>query len=144
MRSRAGLRDCRGQSLVEFALCTVLLVALIFAVLEFGRMMLVYTTIANGARIGARYAIVHGSDNSATVTQIKTAVNGYLKAGTINTAKATVLPKYPGKPDGTSSGCTDPGCLVTVKVTYQYDLLTHYFPLGSITFTSSSEGVITW
>jgi len=69
MRSRAGLHDCRGQALVEFALCTVLLLALIFAVVEFGRMMLCYTTIANGARIGARYAIVHGSDSAVTTSQ---------------------------------------------------------------------------
>jgi len=144
MRSRTGLRDCRGQALVEFAMCAVLLLALIFAVIEFARMMLVYTTIANGARIGARYAIVHGFDNSATTTQIQAVVNDFLHAGTINTSNATVLPTYPGYPDGTSVGCTNPGCLVKVTVTYPYDPLLTYFSLGSIKFTSSSEGVITW
>ena len=144
MRRRAGLRDCRGQALIEFAVCSVLLLALIFAVVEFGRMMLVYTTIGNAARIGARYAIVHGSDNSASTTQITTAVNGFLKAGTITTSSATVTVAYPGKPDGTSSNCTDPGCRVAVTVSYPYDPLLTYFPLGTITLTSSSEGVITW
>jgi len=144
MRSRAGLRNCRGQALVEFAVCSVLLVALIFAVVEFGRMMLVYTTIGNAARIGARYAIVHGSDNSASTTQITKAVNGFLKAGTITTSSATVTIGYPGKPDGTSSNCTDPGCRVTVTVSYPYDPLVTYFPLGTITLTSSSQGIITW
>jgi Flp pilus assembly protein TadG len=144
MNCRAGLRDCRGQALVEFAMCSVLLLALIFAVVEFGRMMLVYTTIANAARIGARYAIVHGSDNSATTTQIQTAVNGFLKAGTVNTSSATVTVAYPGRPNGTGSNCTDPGCRVTVSVSYPYDPLLTYFSLGSITLRSSSEGVITW
>ena len=144
MRRRAGLRDCRGQALIEFAVCSVLLLALIFAVVEFGRMMLVYTTIGNAARIGARYAIVHGSDNLASTTQITTAVNGFLKAGTITTSSATVTVGYPGKPDGTSSNCTDPGCRVTVTVSYPYDPLVTYFPLGTITLTSSSQGIITW
>ncbi len=143
MRHRAGLRDCRGQSLVEFAICIVLLLALVLGVVEFGRMMLVYTTIANGARIGARYAIVHGSDNSATTTQIQTVVNDFLHAGTVN-CSGCVSVTYPGYPDGTSVNCTNPGCRVAVSVTYPYDPLITYFPLGSINFTSSSEGVITW
>jgi Flp pilus assembly protein TadG len=140
MRSRAALNDCRGQALVEFALVSVLLLALIFAVLEFGRMMLVYTTIANAARVGARYAIVHGGDSSGTTTVVK----GFLKAGTVNTSTATVTVQLPGYPDGTSANCFTPGCQVTVKVSYPYDPLLGYFPLGSINFTSSSEGVITW
>lgn len=140
MRSRAGLRDCRGQALVEFAMCAVLLLALIFVVIEFGRMMLVYTTIANAARIGARYAIVHDGDSTGT----QTTVNGFLHAGTVNTSSATVTVSLPGYPDGTSVGCTTPGCLVTVTVSYPYDPLMSYFPLGSITFSSSSQGVITW
>lgn len=140
MRSRAGLRDCRGQTLVEFAMCAVLLLALLFAVIEFGRMMLVYTTIANAARIGARYAIVHGGDSTGTTTTVQ----DFLKAGTVNTSSATVAISLPGYPDGTSANCTTPGCRVNVTVTYPYDPLMTFFSLGSINFASSSQGVITW
>ena len=140
MRTHAGLRDCRGQALVEFAVCIVLLLALIFAVIEFGRLMLVYTTIGNAARIGARYAIVHAGDSTGT----QTVVNGFLRVGTVNTSSSTVNVNLPGYPDGTVVGCTLPGCLVKVTVTYAYDPLLTYFSLGSINFTSSSEGVITW
>jgi Flp pilus assembly protein TadG len=140
MRARAGLRDCRGQALVEFALCTVLLLAVLFAVIEFGRMVLCYTTIANAARIGARYAIVHGSDNSG----MQAGVQGFLQAGTVSVSTASITVNYPGKVNGTSVGCTDPGCLVNVTVSYPYDPLLSYFQLGSINLTSSSEGVITW
>src|SRR5690348_11240592 len=101
MRYRAGLHDCRGQALVEFALCIVLLLAVIFAVIEFGRLMLVYTTIGNAARIGARYAIVHAGDSTGT----QTAVNGFLHAGTVNTSNSTVTVSLPGYPDGTVAGC---------------------------------------
>jgi Flp pilus assembly protein TadG len=140
MRSRTGLRDCRGQALVEFALCTVLLLAVIFSVVEFGRLMLVYTTIGNAARIGARYAIVHDGDSTGTTA----IVNGFLQAGTVKTSPNPVTVSLPGYPDGSSVGCTLRGCLVTVTVTYPYDPLLSYFSLGSITLTSSSEGVITW
>lgn len=140
MRSQAGLRDCRGQALVEFALCIVLLLAIVFAVIEFGRLMLVYTTIGNAARIGARYAIVHEGDSAGT----QTVVNGFLRVGTVNTSSSTVAVSLPGYPDGSSVGCTKPGCLVKVTVTYPYDPLLRYFSLGSINFTSSSEGVVTW
>lgn len=140
MNSRAELRDCRGQALVEFAMSAVLLLALIFVVIEFGRMMLVYTTIANAARIGARYAIVHGGDSSGTTT----VVQGFLQTGTVNTSSATVTVSLPGYPDGTSANCTTPGCRVSVTVTYPYDPLFSYFSLGIINFTSSSQGVITW
>jgi Flp pilus assembly protein TadG len=142
-RSRAGLRDCRGQALVEFALCTVLLLAVIFSVVEFGRMMLCYTTIANGARIGARYAIVHGSDNPPT-TSIVAVVKDFMQAGTVSASTATVTVTYPGKVNGTSVNCTAPGCRVSVTVSYPYDPLMTYFSLGSITLASSSQGVITW
>jgi Flp pilus assembly protein TadG len=144
MRHRTGLRDCRGQSLVEFAICALLTVAFVLMVLEFGRMMLVYTTIANAARIGTRYAIVHGSDNPPASGGVAAIVNDFLSAGTVTASNATVLPTYPGHPDGTNSGCTDPGCLVSVSVSYPYDPLMSYFPLGTITFRSSSQGVITW
>jgi Flp pilus assembly protein TadG len=140
MRYRPGLRDCRGQALVEFALCIVLLLAVTFAVIEFGRLMLVYTTIGNAARIGARYAIVHAGDSTGT----QTIVNDFLHVGTVNTSSSTVTVSLPGYPDGTVSGCTLPGCLVNVTVSYPYDPLMTYFSLGTINFTSSSQGVITW
>ena len=145
MRSRTGLHDCRGQALVEFAVCSVLLLALIFAVVEFGRMMLCYTTIANAARIGTRYAIVHGSDFSSSdqTSAITTAVKGFLKAGTVRCTNCVTV-NYPDPVGTLTSGCTKPGCRVTVAVTYPYDPLVTYFPLGTITLTSSSEGVITW
>ena len=35
------------------------------SVVEMGRMVLVYNTVANAAGTGARYAIVHGSSRAA-------------------------------------------------------------------------------
>lgn len=137
------LREERGQNLVEFAIVAFLVVITIFGVVEMCRMVLVYTTVANGARIGTRYAMVHGSNSTVTTSQIRSVVNDYLRAGTVNTANATVALAYPDPVGAATSGCTDPGCRVTVTVSYPYDLLASYFPL-SVTLGSTSQGVITF
>jgi len=67
MRSRVqpSNRRRRGSTQIEFALVCVQLVVLLLAMFEFGRMVLVYSTVANAAKTGLRYAIVHGSMNTA-------------------------------------------------------------------------------
>ena len=49
-----------GQAMVEFALVAPVFFLLLFAVIEGGRFILYYQTLANATREGARYAIVHG------------------------------------------------------------------------------------
>ena len=126
----------RGNSTVEFALVAFFLVMLLLGVVEFGRMVLVYTTVANAARAGTRYAIVHGSDNAATAAEVKTVVQNFLSTAPIDPTRATI-------PDPTYS-CSDPGCSVEITVTYPYDPLISYFPISGFTFTSTSKGVITY
>ena len=49
------LRRCgRGQTLVEFSLVAFLCMILLLSIVEISRMALVYTTVANAARAGAR------------------------------------------------------------------------------------------
>ncbi len=79
------IKDTRGQSAVEFSLAAFLLVMLLLGVVEVGRMVLVYTTVANAARAGMRYAIVHGSDSPPT-TSVQTEVKNFLSAAPMNTA----------------------------------------------------------
>lgn len=137
MRTRCRIKclgDSRGQSLVEFALCAFLLVMLMLGVVEIGRMVLVYTTCANAAKAGVRYAEVHGADSAATTTDVQTVVQNYLSAAPLTATNATI----------TSSGVGGAiGTLVTVTVVYPYDPLSTYFPL-SVNVGSSSQGVITF
>jgi Flp pilus assembly protein TadG len=132
------MQDRQGQTLVEFAICALLAVMLMIGVIEMGRLVLVYTTVCNAARIGVRYAMVHGSDNSVTTAQIQSVVNSYLSAAAINTSSATVSVAYPG-----TSSCSDPGCPVQVTVSYPYQPMTSYFRIN-VTLGSTSEGVITF
>jgi hypothetical protein len=105
--------------------------------------MFCYETIANAARVGARYAIVHGSDNPPSPS-VSARVQGFLSAGSVNASNATITVNYPDPVGSSGSGCTNPGCRVSVTVSYPYDLMMTYFPLGNIQLASTSEGVITW
>jgi Flp pilus assembly protein TadG len=139
------LGDTHGQSLVEFSLCVFLIVMLMIGVVEIGRMIIVYTTISNAARAGARYAIVNGShlstsDPAATVTstgtQVQSVVTNYLGAAPMTSGNATTNVTYGGGSDAI-------GSTVTVQVTYPYDPFTSYFPL-TVNLGSTSQGVIAY
>lgn len=143
--AKACIRDNRGQTLVEFGLVAVVLVMLLLGVFEIGRMILAYTTVANAARAGARYAIVHGTDNLASTDDIKTVVKNFLSTAPVDTSTVTTDVSYPGDPRKTgSTNCTNPGCVVVVTATYPYQPIITYFPWPTINFRSTSQGVITF
>ena len=155
MITYAGVRWRReeGATMVEFALVAVLLVMVLLSVVEMGRMILVYTTMADAARAGVRYAMVHGgsrsgsgssgpsgpgSGGSCTCPEVQTVVNTYAGVGLINTANVTTTVGYPDLSNL-------PGSHVTVTVQYTYDPLVGYFaPTLSKTLSSTSQGVITF
>lgn len=140
-------RGEKGQSLVEFAICALLTVMLLLGVVEFGRMILAYTTLNSATRIGVRYAMVHGSSDPArlaSTTAIENVVRDYMGAAAINTASATVNVTYPGyTPLGCAVGAKTPGCPVKIVVSYPYQTMVTYFPI-SVTLASRSQGVITF
>jgi Flp pilus assembly protein TadG len=146
MRVMDRSREDRGSSLIEFALISVMFVILLASVVEMGRMVLVYTTIANAARAGARYAIVHGADqtvspsgpgNPCTCPDVKTVVKNFASAGLLNTSALTITVSYP---NGNTAGS-----LVTVTVAYRYDPFVNYFStLLNKTLGSTSQGIITY
>jgi Flp pilus assembly protein TadG len=123
------LRVDRGSSLIEFSLIAFMFIIVLLGVVEMGRMVLVYTTVANAARAGARYAIVHGADQTVspsgpgspcTCTAIQTVVKNFASAGLVNTSLLTITVNYP---DTTNT----PGSRVSVTVAYPYDPLVKYF-----------------
>jgi len=138
----------QGNALVEFTFVAIMLVVVMLGIVEMGRMMLVYTTVANAARAGARYAIVHGADRTGSgangpsgpgsTTQVKTVVNDFASAGLLNVSNLNITVNYP---NGTNTADSP----VTVTVTYPYDPWVPYFgSLLNTTLGSTSEGVITF
>jgi len=49
----------RGQGLVEFALAFLLLIFLVMAIADFGRILLIYAELAGGVREALRYAVAN-------------------------------------------------------------------------------------
>jgi Flp pilus assembly protein TadG len=138
-------RRVHGQVLVEFAIVAFLSLILLLSIVEISRMALVYTTIANAARAGARYSIVHGGTRTGSGVdgpsgpaqnpqQVLTVVQNFASAGLLSTSGLIITVNYPGASNA-------PGQLVSVTVIYPYDPLTTYFPLR-VRLGSMSEGVI--
>jgi Flp pilus assembly protein TadG len=61
------LRCDRGQALVEFALVIIFLFLLVLGILEMLFFMNTYNVLADSAKEGVRYAIVHGANNTYAV-----------------------------------------------------------------------------
>ena len=57
------LRSDSGQAMTEFALVVLFLFAMILSVLEMVMFMHTYSVLADSAKEGVRYAIVHGANN---------------------------------------------------------------------------------
>ena len=135
-----------GQSLVEFSLTAFLISLTMLFVLEIGRMLLVYTAIADAAREGVRYAIVHGSSRatgsgqsnargpSANPAQVVTVIDNFAATGPLTISRLVISVTYPGSSNA-------PGQTVNVSVVYPYDPFVTYFP-ATLRLGSASQGVI--
>ena len=138
----------RGQGLFEFAVIAVLTVITLLFIVEVGRIVLVSTTVANAARAGVRYAIVHGSSralgstvNSASgpasnPAQVVTVVTNFASAGPLTTSLLVINVTYPGASNA-------PGQSVNITVVYPYDPLTNYFS-KTLRLGSAAQGIIVY
>jgi Flp pilus assembly protein TadG len=142
----------RGSAIIEFALITFLLMIIIFAGIEFDRMVLVYTAVANSAKAGVRYAIVHGSHRTGSgpdgpsggldPTQVVTVVQNFASAGILDTSLLNVSVTYPASTPPTDPG-NNTGSSVIVKVVYPYDPFVSILPLR-VNLSSQAQGIIVY
>jgi Flp pilus assembly protein TadG len=105
-----GLRNQRGQTVVEFALCLPLMALLLFGVIQFGIVFNNYVTLTDAVRAGARKAAVSrnlGAASAVTATQL--AVRD--SASDLNTTKF---------PDATVTSTWEHADPVTVCAQYPY------------------------
>jgi Flp pilus assembly protein TadG len=137
-RRRPRDRRAAGQSLVEFALVFPVLIILLIAIFDLGRLVFAYNDITNAAREGARVGII----NQTTAT-IKSEVVS--QATSLGLVAADVTVTY-ADADNPSSPCssnppTTLECLVVVTVAYDWQAITPIIGniVGPITVTSISE-----
>src|SRR4051812_6554667 len=84
---KPGSGDRRGAAMVETALVLPIFFMVVLGVIEFGRAMMVAQLLTNGAREGARLAVLPGSTN----TSVETAVLDFVQASVgVPRAKVTV------------------------------------------------------
>lgn len=133
----------RGATLVEFSIAVTVFLVAMFAVIEFGRALWVHNALADAARRGARYAVLHSSDNAAAVKNV--VVYGNPAGGTqatvpnLTTTNVSVTYSNFGLNEGTA----------TVSITgYQFQFVvpiigtTITMPAYATTLTGESVGYI--
>ena len=149
IRAGENATDQTGQAMVEFALVAVFIVLLFVSIVQMILLMYAHTTLANSAKEGVRYAIVHGTGNTTcsgpgnpSVTpapvcspggaaNVKTAVRNFAGLSFQNIIDADVTVDYnPSNANG--SPCSVPGCMVRVTVHHAYN---PFFGLGWPTYT---------
>lgn len=120
----------RGSTLVEFAIGVTVFATAMFAVLEFGRVLWAHNALTDAARRGARYAVLHSINDTASVKNVvvfgDAAGTGNPMLPNLSTANVDVSYNNFGMNDGT----------VTIKITnYQFQLV---IPIVGTTITMPS------
>lgn len=137
-----------GSTLVEIALASSILFAMIFGVMQVALALYSYHYISNAAREGSRWAMVRGYTCTgcvASVADVQNYVKGIAFPG-INPANTTVTVTYAGYPAGVacspSAACNNPGNQVTVVVKYNYSLAVPFVSTQALSFSSTSRMII--
>lgn len=149
----------KGQALVEFTFVLILWVIMIVGILEMILFMHTYNVLADSAKEGVRYAIVHGTNNSKPCGPGNTldvtgppapsgtfpgygsnygVVKTFAQLSLHDTTNMTVTMNYPGG-DATPVNKTPNRVQVTVSYPYQ-----PFFGLGwpTVTVNAAAEGRI--
>src|SRR5580700_2785083 len=143
---RPAKRSERGASLPETAIVMAVVLALLFAIVDFGRAMYTYASVAQLARIGARWAIVRGAQCTqldhcgAVQTDVQTYVQGQ-SVGVMAPGSIIVNATWP--PSGCPTGvpAKSPGCIVIVTVSYPFKFMLPFLPTAQYMMSSTSQMV---
>ena len=119
------MRGQRAQGLVEFAAISTLLLLLFFVILDGGRAIYAWATVAEAVREGAHQAeMVESTD-----AQVRAAINGHTGLLGDLGAGATITPVFPRTANQT----------VTITVSYTWRTVTPLLSqFGPVTFSSTT------
>ena len=155
--SKPSSKRDRGQAQIEFALSILFVFLFVLGMIEMVMLLHTYNTLADAAKEGVRYAIVHGSGNaspsgptsasafdppctsansSSTITDVQNTVLNYAQLSFHNTSGMNVYVCYF---DGSNAA---PG-RVGVVVNYPYQA---FFGLGwpTLTVKAAAQGRIAY
>jgi len=139
----------RGVSLPETAIVMAVLLAIMFGIIDFGRALYTYSSVAQLAREGARWAMVRGSNctvyasacpavtgNSDIQPYVQSLSPGGMDVGSISADLQFVTPCANNK-SGNQAGCT-----ASVTVSYPFSFMLPWVPNTTITMSSTSQMTI--
>ena len=144
-RSRLGGEE--GQSLVEATFSMLVLLMIVLGIMDMGMALYSYDFVADAAREGARYAIVHGSACTgcvATSSSIQTYVKNLGLVG-IKSSDLTVTTTWPDTGSlctPSLSPCNNQGNNVKVTVNLVFHLGIPLVPSSTLNLSSTSESII--
>lgn len=156
---KAKKRDFRGQAIVEFAIVLPILLMVMVGILEFGRMVFIYSAVTNASRNAVRYASAVGLEDTGNYHKYlycdgirQTAINS---AFLLRPSQVTITITYD---DGPATKNNVGSCNVTggeanvpitsgrdrvnVTVSAQYRPMVRLVPIPNRTFTASSYRTI--
>lgn len=159
---RRGLKRNEGETLVEMAISTAIVMMLLFGVFDFSLYFYTYHFVSDAAREATRYAIVRGNmcktqtpnqtNCPATQDEIASYVQGLGYPGidpsrlslsaTWNTGSMQSNGHETWTNCGTSDTCKSPGNQVQVTVVYTFPLSVPFLNLQSMNVKSTSSMVI--
>src|SRR5262245_29478999 len=122
----------KGQTLLEFALVTLIFFILLFGIIEFGRALWTWNTIVQATRAGARYAVVEAPTSNDTPIK-KVVVYNDPNASSSSTpvvpglTETNVIVNYLNN-DGSAASNKNVADVIAVEVTgYQFSFLVPLF-----------------
>jgi Flp pilus assembly protein TadG len=136
------LRDSSGQSMLEAAFITPLLLLLTFAIVDFSAMLYVHLALQNGVAQASRYGITgQTATGLSRADSIKTAMRNATPGLTLTDSNFAFHNLPPGA-GSWATGSGGPNAIDKVTVTYTWELLTPvlrpFFPTGQMNFSVES------
>lgn len=140
-------RSSRGQAAVETAMSVVLWLILVFGIIEFAYAMYCFNAVSDAAKLGVRYAIVHGTSSSSPANT--SALQSYITSQVsgldtnANDGYFTVTAAC-GTGSSNSAPPCDPGYTVSLQVKYNFRFAENLVPgnLHSLMLSANSQGVV--
>ena len=127
-------RSQKGAAMIEFALCFVLALSLLYGAMEFARIVYSRNILSGATREAARFAIVHGNRSGSPADQA--AIRTQLTKWALGLDPAAIVV------NATWSPSNAPGNVVRVDASYTITPFTRLIIGTPMTVASRSEMVI--
>lgn len=156
------LKNESGTSMAEFTIVAGVFMMIIFGIIEFGRLMYTHNALADAARRGARYAVLHPENSDTCVRNVMIYGETHVGAAPTctptgpqlinNIASATITVVYDGEdldgdPDSPNPYGMNLGTATVTITNYQFNLSIPFFrrtltmPAYTTSLTAESSGI---